>query len=155
MTDPVNHFAHLNALNVLKNSQRKCGLSFLSLPHAVKQLRLADPGATWEIKRFEGLPYLACEAGVFVEVAVTFQGVTLSHIHPVLDGHNRPLLAPTVLDISTSIQHCLVKAIALHGLGLDVYESESLVTGAASMPKASALRRLITDEQEALMQVGG
>lgn len=64
--------------------------------------------------------YLASEAGIFVEVALTLQGVMLSQIHPVLDGRNRPLLAPSAFDINTSIQRCLIKAIALHGLGLYV-----------------------------------
>jgi len=80
----------------------------------------------WEVQRFHGLPYLATEAGVFVEVAVTVQGVRLSQIHPVLDSRNRPLLAPSAFDINTSIQRCLVKAIALHGLGLYVYAGEDL-----------------------------
>ena len=39
---------------------------------------------------------------------------------------NRPLLAPTSFDINTSIQRCLVKAIALHGLGLYIYAGEDL-----------------------------
>lgn len=87
---------------------------------------MADPRATWEVRRFDGLPFLITEAGVFVEVAVTVQGVTLSQIHPVLDGRNRPLLSPTAFDINTSIQRCLVKAIALHGLGLYIYAGEDL-----------------------------
>lgn len=84
------------------------------------------PAATWEVQRFQGLPYLATEVGVFVEVAVTVQGVRLSQIHPVLDSRNRPLLSPSAFDINTSIQRCLVKAIALHGLGLYVYAGEDL-----------------------------
>ncbi len=64
--------------------------------------------------------------GVFVEVAVTVQGITLSQIHPVLDGRNRPILAPTCFDINTSIQRALVKSIALHGLGLYIYAGEDL-----------------------------
>ena len=104
------------------------------------QLRLADPAATWDVRRFNGLPYLASEAGFFVEVAVTVQGVTLSQIHPVLDGRNRPLLAPTAFDINTSLQRCLVKAIALHGLGLYVYAGEDLPQPAADAANdASAL----------------
>jgi hypothetical protein len=78
------------------------------------------------VRRFNGLPYLFAEIGVFVEVAVTVQGVTLSQIHPVLDGRNRPILAPTSFDINTSIQRALVKAIALHGLGLYIYAGEDL-----------------------------
>lgn len=121
-----NYFAELSAINVNEHIEKKGGYSYLSWPFAVSQLRLADPGAVWEVRRFDGLPFLATETGVFVEVAVTVQGITLSQIHPVLDGRNRPLLAPTAFDINTSIQRCLVKAIALHGLGLYVYAGEDL-----------------------------
>lgn len=119
-------FSRLYAINVNEYVEKKGGFSYLSWPYAVAQLRLADPSATWEVRRFDGLPFLITEAGVFVEVAVTVQGVTLSQIHPVLDGRNRPLLSPTAFDINTSIQRCLVKAIALHGLGLYVYAGEDL-----------------------------
>jgi len=87
------------------------------------------PTATWEVRRFGGLPYLVCEAGVFVEVAVTVEGVTLSQLHPVLDHRNRPISAPTAFEINTSIQRALVKAIALHGLGLYIYAGEDLPSG--------------------------
>ena len=125
-TDSDNYFARMNAINVNEHVEKKGGFSYLSWPYAVAQLRLADPTATWEVRRFDGLPYLATEAGVFVEVAVTVHGVTLSQIHPVLDGRNRPLLAPSAFDINTSLQRCLVKAIALHGLGLYIYAGEDL-----------------------------
>jgi len=121
-----NYFARLSAINVSEHIEKKGGFSYLSWPFAVAQLRLADPTASWEVRRFDGLPYLASEIGVFVEVAVTVQGVTLSQIHPVLDSRNRPILAPTAFDINTSIQRCLVKAIALHGLGLYIYAGEDL-----------------------------
>src|SRR4029453_1927721 len=98
------------------------------------QLRLADPTAFWEVRRFDGLPYLKTETGFFVEVAVTAQGITLAQIHPVLDGKNRPIFEPTAFDINTSIQRCLVKAIALHGLGLYVYAGEDLPDGEAAKP---------------------
>lgn len=61
-----------------------------------------------------------------MEVAVTLCDVTLCQIHPVLDGRNRPIMAPSSFDINTSIQRCLVKAIALHGLGLYIYAGEDL-----------------------------
>lgn len=121
-----NHFARLAAINVSDHIEKKGGFGYLSWPFAVAQLRLADPTARWEVCRFNGMPYLASELGVFVEVAVTVQGITLSQIHPVLDGRNRPILAPTCFDINTSIQRCLVKAIALHGLGLYIYAGEDL-----------------------------
>ena len=161
MTESDNYFARLNAINVNVHIEKKGGFSYLSWPFAVAQLRLADPAATWEVRRFNGLPFLICEAGVFVEVAVTVNAVTLSQIHPVLDGRNRPLLAPNSFDINTSIQRCLVKAIALHGLGLYIYAGEDLpqplteaandasASMSATQPTAKAGSLTITGPQQA------
>lgn len=121
-----NPFRRLFQIDVSNYIEKKGQFNYLSWPFAVAQLRLADPDASWEVKRFEGLPYLVTDLGVFVEVAVTVAGVTLSQIHPCLDAKNRPIMAPTSFDINTSIQRCLVKAIALHGLGLSIYAGEDL-----------------------------
>jgi Protein of unknown function (DUF1071) len=130
----TNYFARLNQINVSEHLEMKGSFSYLSWPYAVAQLRLADPTAFWNVRRFDGLPYLKTEAGYFVEVAVTVQGICLSQVHPVLDGKNRPLSEPTCFDINTSIQRCLVKAIALHGLGLYIYAGEDLPDGEAAKP---------------------
>lgn len=121
-----NYFARLAAINVNDHIEKKGQFSYLSWPFAVAQLRQADPTATWEVRRFDGLPFLRTETGYYVEVAVTVQGVTLSQIHPVLDAKNRPILEPTCFDVNASIQRALVKAIALHGLGLYIYAGEDL-----------------------------
>ena len=130
-----NYFVELSKINVNEHVERKGQFSYLSWPFAVSQLRQFDPVATWQVLRFDGLPYLNTEAGCFVEVAVCVKGVSLSQIHPVLDSKNRPILAPTAFDINTSIQRCLVKAIALHGLGLYLYSGEDLPL-ASDEPKA-------------------
>lgn len=121
-----NYFAQLAAINVNEHLEKKGQYSYLSWPYAVAQLRQFDDSATWAVIRFDSLPYLMTESGSFVEVAVTVKGITLSQIHPVLDSRNQPIQAPTAFDINTSIQRCLVKAIALHGLGLNVYAGEDL-----------------------------
>jgi hypothetical protein len=121
-----NYFVELSKINVNEHVERKGQFSYLSWPFAVSQLRQFDPVATWQVLRFDGLPYLNTEAGCFVEVSVCVKGISLSQIHPVLDSKNRPILAPTAFDINTSIQRCLVKAIALHGLGLYLYSGEDL-----------------------------
>lgn len=153
-------FKKLYATNVNEHIDKKGNFNYLSWPFAVAQLRLADPVATWEVKRFaDDLPYQKTDLGVFVEVAVTCQGITLSQIHPVLDSKNRPLVEPSSFDINTSIQRCLVKAIALHGLGLYVYAGEDLPQGETSgevtkpttkpetSVKSSAEITLLTDKQ--------
>lgn len=126
MSETTNTFRSLFQIDVSKYVEMKGQFSYLSWPFAVAQLRLADPNAFWEVRRFDGLPYLSTELGYFVEVAVTVQGVTLSQIHPVLDHKNRPIMAPSPFDINSSIQRSLVKAIALHGLGLNIYAGEDL-----------------------------
>lgn len=139
-----NRFKQLAAINMAEYIDKKGQYSYLSWPYAVAQLRLADPEAHWEVRRFDGLPYLKTEAGYFVEVAVTVQGITLSQLHPVLDARNKPIPSPTVFDINTSIQRCLVKAIALHGLGLYIYAGEDIPEGTRS--------EFLTDEQQATIK---
>ena len=121
-----NTFSKLAAINCKEHVESKNGFSYLSWPWAVSRLRETVPEATWEVRRFDGLPYLKTECGFFVEVAVTVEGVTLSQIHPVLDHRNQPISAPNAFHINTSIQRCLVKAISLHGLGLYIYAGEDL-----------------------------
>lgn len=121
-----NSFVRLSSIDVARHIEKKGQFAYLSWPFAVSELRKADPQARWEVVRFNGLPYLATETGFYVEVAVTVEGVTLSQVHPVLNGQNRPIQNPTAFDINTSIQRALVKGIALHGLGLSVYAGEDL-----------------------------
>lgn len=121
-----NYFVELSKIDVNNHIEKKGAFSYLSWPFAVSQLRQFDPVATWAVKRFNDLPYLATDLGYFVEVAVTVKGITLSQIHPVIDSRNRPIMAPTSFDINTSIQRSLVKAISLHGLGLNIYAGEDL-----------------------------
>ncbi len=125
----VNYFAELARLDVSEFIEKKGQFSYLSWTWAIDRLRRTHPDATWEVKRFNNAPFMKTECGYFVEVSVKVDGVTLSQIHPVLDSRNRPILEPNAFDINTSIQRCLVKAIALHGLGLYIYAGEDLPEG--------------------------
>ena len=66
------------------------------------------------------------DAGCFVQVSLTVDGVTRSQIHPVLDNVNKTVMQPNAFQVNTSIQRCLAKVIALHGLGLYIYAGEDL-----------------------------
>lgn len=135
-----NYFVRLSQLDVSSHVEKKGQFTYLSWPWAVAQLRAADPAAVWEVRRFDGLPYLKSEAGHFVEVAVTVQGITLSQIHPVLDARNRPIADPSAFDINTSLQRALVKAIALHGLGLSLYAGEDLPLGTEYQERGAEIK---------------
>ena len=121
-----NYFVELSKIDVSEHIEKKNNFSYLSWAYAISQLRSFDPEATWEVLRFDGVPYLKTDCGYFVEVAVTVKGITLSQIHPVLDHRNKPIEQPNSFQINTSIQRCLVKAIGLHGLGLYIYAGEDL-----------------------------
>ncbi|MEI4718922.1 DUF1071 domain-containing protein [Bacillus cereus] len=121
-----NYFSKLAQIDCTEHVEKKGRFSYLSWAWAVKKLREVEPTATWEIKRFDGVPYLKTDCGYFVEVEVTVQGLPLSQIHPILNNQNKPIAEPNSFDINTSIQRCLVKAIALHGLGLYIYAGEDL-----------------------------
>jgi hypothetical protein len=133
-----NYFAQLNKLSLTDLIERKGQFSYLSWSNAVAKLREFDSAATWEVKRFDGRPYLQTELGVFVEVAVTVQGITLSQIHPVLDSKNRPISIPNAFEINTSIQRCLTKAIGLHGIGLSLWSNEDIPEGTGQVESLSA-----------------
>ncbi|MED1403828.1 DUF1071 domain-containing protein [Bacillus mycoides] len=121
-----NYFSKLAQIDCSEHVEKKGRFSYLSWAWAVKKLREVDPTASWEVKRFDGVPYLKTDCGYFVEVEVTVQGLPLSQIHPILNNQNKPIAEPNSFDINTSIQRCLVKAIALHGLGLYIYAGEDL-----------------------------
>lgn len=129
-----NYFAKMAAIDVTEHIEKKGQFSYLSWAWAVDQLRRNDPEATWEVIRFDGMPFMETKLGYFVEVAVKVRGIVLSQIHPVLDGRNKPIQTPNPFDINTSIQRCLVKAIALHGLGLFIYSGEDLPPGEDGEP---------------------
>jgi hypothetical protein len=127
-------------LDVTKHIEKKGQFNYLSWPFAVQELRRLDPKAVWEVTKFENhyenekcfgkdeLPYMKTDSGYFVEVIVTMSdGVKSQQIHPVLDNRNQPIKQPTSFQINTSIQRCLVKAIALaSGIGLHIYAGEDL-----------------------------
>jgi len=128
MENEINTFKELAAIDVSKYVKKKGKFDYLSWAWAVKFLREKYPGAFWEVKKFgeAQLPYIKDTKGCYVEVAVTVNNVTLAQIHPVLNHKNAPIFDPDAFQINTSIQRCLAKAIALHGLGIDLFANEDL-----------------------------
>ena len=125
-------FDKLNSINVNEFTEKKGNFTYLSWAWAVRELLQVDPEATWEVHKWGGdedvnsRPYMETEAGYFVQVTVWVGGIARTQVHPVLDNRNQTLEKPNAFQINTSIQRCLAKAIALHGLGLYIYAGEDL-----------------------------
>ena len=145
------YFEVLRKHNVSEYMEQKGQFNYLSWAYAVEELRKLKPDATWRVIKDEnGYPYTSTPAGHFVEVEVTVDDISLSQIHPVLDHRNQSIEQPNAFQINTSIQRCLAKAIALHGLGLyifrgeDLPESEPLSKG--QLEEIDSLLRQISDD---------
>ena len=135
------YFKILRKHDVSEMVEKKGQFSYLSWADAVDVLRQLKPESTWRVIKDEqtGGPYTVTERGCFVEVEVTVDDIPLSQIHPILDNRNQTIEKPNAFQVNTSIQRCLAKAIALHGLGLYLYRGEDL-------PDADGLTKEQNDE---------
>ena len=134
MTDKT-PFQKLREINVNDKTEKKNGLTYLSWAWAVDQLLTADYTANWEYLE----PLLFGET-VMVRCAVSAFGKTMVAQLPVMDYKNKPIPHPDAFAVNTAMQRCLVKAIALHGLGLYIYAGEDLPDGEPEAKKASPVR---------------
>jgi len=120
----MSNYEKLAAINVNEKVEKKNGLSYLSWAFAVDTLMRADPEANWTY-----LEPLQFGDTLMVRCAVTAFGKTMVCQLPVMDYKNRAIPQPDAFAVNTAMQRCLVKAIALHGLGLYIYAGEDLPEG--------------------------
>lgn len=129
-----NIFSILNNVDVSNKIKEKGGLSYLSWSSAWSEVKKKYPDATYEIK-----PQVIDEGGNtrfwhddgktgWVEVSVTIGGITHTEVLAIMDFKNKSIPAENItsVDANKSLKRCLVKALAMHGLGLYIYEGEDL-----------------------------
>ena len=136
-------FATLNAVNVNENTKEKNGLTYLSWSWAWAEVKKRFPEANYEIIKFDGIPYVFDpKTGFMVFTRVTICNITHEMCLPVLDSNNFAMKdapyevqtkfkkfsvkAATMFDVNKSIMRCLVKNLAMFGLGLYIYSGEDL-----------------------------
>ena len=71
-------------------------------------------------------PMTLCGETVEVSVSVSVKGITHTMWLPVMDNRNKSIVNPTSRDISDARMRCLVKCIAMFGLGIYLYAGEDL-----------------------------
>ena len=144
---PQSVFAVLNAINVNEHTEIKDNgtskLTYLSWTWAWQQVKSLYPDANYEVRHWDGVPYFYEEnLGYMVETSVTINGETMTMWLPVMDSKNKAMKAQpytyktkygdkwveaaTMFDINTTIMRCLVKNLAMFGLGLYIYAGEDL-----------------------------
>jgi len=93
------------------------GLSYLSWSYAWHLLVSKYPDSTY----YFGEPITLPDGTMMVRAGVTVQGLTHEMQLPVLDHRNKPLSQPNSFDYNSAQMRCLVKAIAMHGVGISLY----------------------------------
>ena len=112
----------LSAIDVSKNIEKKGNLSYLSWAWAWSTLMEHYPDSSYTYCPPSFLENGTCE----VNVSVTVKDKTHSMFLPVMDNRNKSIANPSTRDISDARMRCLVKAIAMHGLGIYIYAGEDL-----------------------------
>ena len=148
----MSKFEELYNLNVNGKTEQKNGLTYLSWAWAWAEFKKVYPEATYEVVKFDGLPYAYdANTGYMVYTKVTAEGVTHEMWLPVMDGANHamkaeryevqtkykkiPVEPATMFDVNKTIMRCLTKNLAMFGLGLYIYAGEDLPeTDTATQP---------------------
>ena len=111
------------------------GLKYLKWSVAWHKLASKYPESTY----YFGEPLTLPDGTMMVKAGVTVEGLTHEMHLPVLDHRNKPISGPNAFDFNTAQMRCLVKATAMHGIGIELYHGETNITGMSQFEKAQEL----------------
>lgn len=145
MENTKSTFDVLSAINVNDKVEKKSNLTYLSWAWAWSEVKKACPDATYDVVEDPTTqkPYFYDEnLGYMVMTEVTIEDESLTMWLPVMDGANKAMMATpytyktkygdksveaaTMFDINKTLMRCLVKNLAMFGLGLYIYAGEDL-----------------------------
>ena len=129
-------FETLSAINVNDKVEKKNGLTYLSWAWAWAEVKKTYPSATYKVVKDEAtnMPFVFDPSmGYMCSTEVTIKGETLEMWLPVMDGANKAMKleayeyttrygnksvqGASMFDINKTIMRCLVKNLAMFGLG--------------------------------------
>ena len=145
-----NVFNTLYKIDVSEKIKEKNGLSYLSWASAWAEVKKLFPDATYKI-----YPQIMDELGNkrfwhtdgksgWVEVGVTINGVEQVEVLAIMNLKNQAIPADNITstEANKAKQRCLVKACAMHGLALHIYEGEDIPE---SVARAEELKELVAN----------
>jgi hypothetical protein len=116
--EKANRYLELSRLDCSPGVEVKHGgLSYLSWSYAWHLLVSKHPDSTYYFAEPMTLP----DGTMMVKAGVTVEGLTHEMPLPVLDHRNKPLASPNAFDFNSAQMRALVKAIAMHGVGISLY----------------------------------
>lgn len=160
-------FKKLSAVNVSSFVEEKMGLKYLSWANAWAITMNNYPNATYEFKEFpeyvqvaanqwtatgRTIDYRLTSAGCEVTAIVHIEGNDYQMSLYVMDYKNKPVLKPDYAQINKTQQRALVKALALAGLGLNLYQGEDLPTDENLNQKAMKQSKQLAQQKQKPVQ---
>jgi len=112
----------LSAIDVNQHTERKGQFTYLSWTWGWATLMEHYPESTYEFLPNE----IHNDESVTVHCKVTVEGISHTMWLAVMDNKNRAIKNPSATDIANNKMRCLVKALAMFGLGHYIYAGESL-----------------------------
>lgn len=145
MAEKKSVFEILSEVDTSNHVEKKMNLSYLSWAWAWNTLKrmypdtpvpeatlyqemLLDKDGNWKLTDRK-VPYLTTPRGTTVEVTVTIEGTPYKQSLYVMDNRNKVVINPDMGQINKTTMRCIVKAIAMAGLGLNLYAGEDLPMG--------------------------
>jgi hypothetical protein len=140
-------FERLSAINVNEHVEKKKDLTYLSWAWAWSATKRECPDATYKVLDTDYDDAL----GFMCNTSVTIEGETLQMWLPVMDSSNKSMLKrsytystrfgdktvepATSFDINKTLMRCLVKNLAMFGMGIYIYAGEDLPEGEPAVAK--------------------
>ena len=165
-------FNALSNLDLGDKCEKRDQLTYVSWSNAWSEFKAAYPSATYEILKNEnGLPYFSDpNLGIMVFTSVTVDDVTHQMWLPVMDSKNKTMKlqpytysvwdnykkayvektvqAASMFDINKTLMRCLVKNLAMFGLGLYIFQGDDLPEKSADDTTSSVPQQTVRPVQQ-------
>lgn len=124
-------FKKLAEVDIKSKIEKKGTQDYLSWATAWGLVKQLYPNATRTVYEdlLNGLNYFNDGKTGYVKVGVTIEGLEHIDYLPIMDYKNRsiPIESITSMDVNKTIQRSTAKAIAMHGLGLQLWSGEEMI----------------------------
>ena len=172
-------FNALSNLDLSDKCEKREQLTYVSWSNAWSEFKAAYPSATYEILKNEnGLPYFSDpNLGIMVFTSVTVDDVTHQMWLPVMDSKNKTMKlqpytysvwdnykkayvektvqAASMFDINKTLMRCLVKNLAMFGLGLYIFQGDDLPEKSADDTTSSVPQQTVRPVQQPVDPLAG
>ena len=172
-------FNALSNLDLSDKCEKRESLIYVSWSNAWSEFKSAYPSATYQILKNEnGLPYFSDpNLGIMVFTEVTVDDVTHQMWLPVMDSKNKAMKlepytysvwnnfkkafeektvqAASMFDINKTLMRCLVKNLAMFGLGLYIFQGDDLPEKSADDTNSSAPQQMQRPVQQPVDPLAG